>query len=444
MSVARPPSKLLLGLAGLTLLLQDHPALGRALLPQGAQAPPGKEGQLLLNNLWASAHGEAAQRPVVQGEPAAPPAPTLKSMALGARNQFLDQAKQKVERILGETRSGLSSALGASRSGKSGLLGSLETAGNLARKKGETSALLSRAREELTSAQTWNDFAQQFYAQWKQEQLNYLQNVVQYKAGLVGEKVADRFRLKKKMKQSTQAAPGEIRVITGSLDFPVRDQAGRGTCASFTGVRLLEIVLQQNGLPSDLSEQYFYWSSKPKCQTSPCTKSGSWFFEGFEFSKKASGPNIPLEADCPYNPKPDPANDTQIPLGAPCSKGFAKVKRFTILKDTHDEVVAAIRRGQPVAGAFYLSENFFENQGLITLAGARKSQREHSGGHAIVLTGYMALPESLHSSEGKVCFLTTNSWGKGWGMGGHACLTERWMQEHAISHFTVIDEMEVI
>jgi C1A family cysteine protease len=38
----------------------------------------------------------------------------------------------------------------------------------------------------------------------------------------------------------------------------------------------------------------------------------------------------------------------------------------------------------------------------------------------------MKIPSSLN--EGKVCFITANSWGVGWGKGGHACLSEKWVK----------------
>ena len=42
----------------------------------------------------------------------------------------------------------------------------------------------------------------------------------------------------------------------------------------------------------------------------------------------------------------------------------------------------------------------------------------------------MLLPKNLRETEGKYCFLTANSWGAGWGIGGHACLSENWIKYH--------------
>ena len=392
-------------------------------------------------------HGEEKPRPVVKGERESPPVPSFAGLLKGEKNKFLEAARDRVAQLSSQSGGNLLSSLkegGKKKKKEEGLLGTLKSVGKAAKNTGDLKANLMKAKNDLTNLTQWNDFVTGYYESWKKDRAAYLANLVAYKAGLVNVEIDDRFRIKKKMGGSTQPLDKDIHVISASLDVPVRDQAQRGTCASFTGARVMEILLKQNGVDADLSEQYFYWSSKPKCQTSKCKEGGSWFFEGYEYSVNAPAPNIPLEKDCPYNPKPVSGNDTQIPLTDGCSRGFAKVKKYEILKDTYDQVVEALKNNHPVAAAYYLSENFFENEGLVTNKAAQKSNKEHAGGHAIVLTGYMSLPEKYWKDEGKVCFLTANSWGKGWGVGGYSCLTERWMQEHAISYFTIVDEMEVI
>jgi hypothetical protein len=419
-----------------------------AVQPNGGE--PSKESQIILNNLWTSVHGEEKPRPVVKAEKTVPKAPSFNGMFSGEGNKFLKAAEARVKGVATGGGSGgslLASFKGDKKDKKKkdeGLLGTLKSAGKAAQKGGDLKAELKRAKDDLLDIQQWNDFAKGYYAQWKKDKAEYLKNLVAYKSGLIKVEVDDKYKAKKKMEGSTKPLDKEIHVISGSLDVPVRNQEARGTCASFTGSRVMEIVLKQNGLDADLSEQYFYWSSKPKCQTSKCNDEGSWFFQGFEYSVNAGTPNIPLEKDCPYNPKKVAGNDTQIPLKDGCAQGYAKVRKYEILKDTYDQVVDAIKANRPVAAAYYLSENFFDTSGIVTNRDAQKSNKEHAGGHAIVLTGYMALPEKYWAEEGKVCFITANSWGKGWGVGGYSCLTERWMQEHAISYFTVVEEMEVI
>ncbi len=80
-----------------------------------------------------------------------------------------------------------------------------------------------------------------------------------------------------------------------------------------------------------------------------------------------------------------------------------------------------------------LSENFYKNNGLVTLADSTKqtgTMDAHSLGHAFLAVGVMELPEKIKASEGSFCLIVANSWGKGWGAGGYSCLTEKWLAKH--------------
>ena len=97
----------------------------------------------------------------------------------------------------------------------------------------------------------------------------------------------------------------------------------------------------------------------------------------------------------------------------------------------------ALKRNEPVVAGFKLSSNFYENNGLITLMNSRSKGKldEHANGHAVLLIGYIKLPPALEKrGEGKLCFVTANSWGEGWGQGGYACLTEAWVRQHRIKN----------
>jgi len=149
-------------------------------------------------------------------------------------------------------------------------------------------------------------------------------------------------------------------------------------------------------------------------------------------SKDRPSADIPLETSCPYNPKSEKNNETQIPLGNKCYSGKVKVVDFKKLQ-TIDDIYAALDSNQPVVSAFKLSSNFYKNKGFVSLADPTNKEFEknpHSKGHSILLIGYMKLPKHLHQREGKICFITANSWGMGWGRGGHACLSERWVQRY--------------
>ena len=55
----------------------------------------------------------------------------------------------------------------------------------------------------------------------------------------------------------------------------------------------------------------------------------------------------------------------------------------------------------------------------------------------------MKLPQKYWAQEGKMCFIIANSWGKGWGLGGHACLTETWVQNHIFAKLSYVDQLAI-
>lgn len=212
---------------------------------------------------------------------------------------------------------------------------------------------------------------------------------------------------------------------------PVRDQQQRGTCAAFAGIGAIEysILDSHSSLSTiDLSEQRFYWTSKPECQTSACNWEGSWYTTGMEASAASSTFDIPLESTCRYNGYPDYSNDTQIPQAAGCSDGAARVVQLEYTLDAQD-IVDQLEQGLPVPFASGLSLNWEQNNGLITLAGSDyNGNTNHAAGHAYLIVGYRQLPNM--PDEGGMCFVIKNSWGTGWGVQGYSCMTLAWTEAY--------------
>src|SRR5690606_19786963 len=90
----------------------------------------------------------------------------------------------------------------------------------------------------------------------------------------------------------------------------------------------------------DLSEQRFYSLSKSDLWPSGGkvdTDAGSWWGSGMELSYGLEGKtapsederyNIPLEVDCPYNPKSG-KNELQLPQVASCQRGTIRVSNMS-------------------------------------------------------------------------------------------------------------------
>ncbi len=215
--------------------------------------------------------------------------------------------------------------------------------------------------------------------------------------------------------------------------IPVRNQGSRGTCAAFTGIGQIEysVLSQYPDVPTiDLSEQRFYYNSKPECQASGCTSAdaGSWHGVGYDASVAASTFDIPLEADCPYNDRQIPDNEVQIPQAPGCENGAVRIVEYELVLQPSEIIDVLENQGVPVPFASPLSDNYFNNNGLITLAEAGSAGSGiHAGGHAYLIVGYKLLPSM--PEEGGMCFVIKNSWGSGWGAGGFSCITLAWMQE---------------
>lgn len=305
----------------------------------------------------------------------------------------------------------------------------------------------------------WQNEKRSIIKQWITDHKNFVKRIPEYKKNLISENIFKESFIQESQKtfvpntekQLAKEIPMPVFpdyfIIDKSLDVEIKDQGPRPTCAAFTGIRAIEILMSQQGKDDKLSEQYFFWSSIPRCQTSPCKKEGSWVLNGYRSSQEAKFPNIPLERNCPYSKVPMNDNVTQIPLNDGCLSGYAKIKKFNTVLTTA-EIINAIKSGHPVIGGFKLTEDFYHNTGYVFQKKTNNIETkldEHSGGHAILLVGIMKLPPELYQQEGHFCLISANSWGAGWGKGGHACLSERWIDKQRFNvPFVALEEIETI
>lgn len=261
---------------------------------------------------------------------------------------------------------------------------------------------------------------------WQTQQAIFLGRLKVYKQNTFDIPVKEEKIIEEKI---TPLLIPDVHIVNGAFRVPIRDQKDRPTCAAFAGIRAMEILLVQNKIEKDLSEQYLYWASKPTCRTNPCTEKGSWITHGLRYSESQPNVDIPLESTCSYKTEPLPANETQVPLSTNCHQGTVKVAAFEDVRTLAD-VVETLKKDIPVIISAKLSENYYINQGLVTLEGSSKNTGKidgHAQGHAFLAVGVIELPVKLKASEGSFCLVVANSWGQGWGTGGYSCLTENWM-----------------
>ncbi|MCP4233332.1 MAG: C1 family peptidase, partial [Aestuariibacter sp.] len=240
--------------------------------------------------------------------------------------------------------------------------------------------------------------------------------------------------------------PGDFYVIPSAMDVPVRNQERRGTCAAFTGIRAIETVLAQHPkylqYQLDLSEQHFYWLSRPECIKDACTtdnsSDGSNFDVGFiNTSIKEFFTAVRREQACPYIPVSDNSNLTYTPLNNTCLQEDQGLLRVSSMARNlnEDDILGEIRQNHPVAAGFTLTKSYMQTNGLVRSndpVNRSAASGMHAAGHAMLLIGYIKLPESMLEDEGRYCAIMANSWGEGFGAGGYACLTEQWMKDNLI------------
>ncbi|MBT3235743.1 MAG: C1 family peptidase [Bdellovibrionales bacterium] len=296
----------------------------------------------------------------------------------------------------------------------------------------------------------WQQAKQKVINQWIKERKNYFKRIPQYKKGLAPipapvkkvklplpppPKPVKRYQTI--TKQVEDPIFGRSHYVKGAFTPKIKDQGQRPTCAAFAGVRGLEVLLAGQDRYRPLSEQYFYWASKPKCQNRPCDKRGSWVVPGLKRSMNGSMPDLPTEKQCSYNKSPKQGNETQTPLPSGCNHGAAKVERFYQVNSL-SEIKQAIANNHPVIGGFKLSPNFYKNRGFISLKDSRSSGKvdSHAAGHALLIIGTMPLPAKV--KEGGSCLIVANSWSTGWGQGGHACISAAWFKKYRYDNMAFI------
>ena len=307
----------------------------------------------------------------------------------------------------------------------------------------DTVAAMDAEFEQTVAA--WDEEYERTVARWEKKRAEYLPKRKEYEeaaielegiAGSLQVAAGNRFQ-----SNLSQMQPGEFHIIPNALELGVKNQARRGTCTAFAGVRALETMFVQHGISTDLSEEYFYFISKPSCMEQPCGKNreGSNTTAGLLASRVPGVPAVLSEADCPYTPNRNDSNITNTPLRGCSTQGVARAGGLSAAR-SNDQILAALRNNRPVVAGFTLTATYYDNKGLVTQydpVNATRPSGPDAGGHANLLVGYIRLPDSL-AKEGRYCVITANSWDEGWGRGGFACLTEAWLDKNGLE-FAVLE-----
>lgn len=187
----------------------------------------------------------------------------------------------------------------------------------------------------------------------------------------------------------------------GELFGPARDQGARPTCLAFAASDL-HAGMREAWTP--LSCEFLFYHAQRRAGRPPTI--GATVPATLDALRHDGQPH---EEGWPYL-DPPPADVGEL-------HRWAGEER----PDSIDEIVAMLDRGRPVLVLLYLSASFdvAGPEGLV--APAENERPDVARRHAVVAIGHGGY-------EGQCVVLIRNSWGHGWGMGGHAWLTESFLK----------------
>lgn len=189
---------------------------------------------------------------------------------------------------------------------------------------------------------------------------------------------------------------------------PARDQGPRPTCMAFAAS---DSHSAARGTTESLSAEFAYYHAVRR-------KSSFEPHSGVSFSHIASAihqDGQPLETAWPYLPAlPVNLNDWSPP--ADCNPLFRR--EYHLEPASLDRIYQHLQTSRPVVVAMEISLSFFhpERDGIVRANGTEPPVNTH----AVIAVGQ---GRDTHSEV----VLIRNSWGEQWGLGGHAWLTEEYL-----------------
>ncbi len=193
----------------------------------------------------------------------------------------------------------------------------------------------------------------------------------------------------------------------------VRDQGERPTCLAFAATAAHEFAREST---EPLSPEYLHYFSSRNSTSAGVTFS--------EVTQALRVEGQATEIACPYWPGGVP-NGWAPPVSVDVYRRYSRTCQASIVK-----LYQVLRRGcVPVLG-ISLPKPFLDPVEPWVLTG----EGQCLGMHAVVAVG-------IGSYEGQGCFLVRNSWGTGWGIGGHAWLSEDFITRHMKALCTLTDEV---
>jgi hypothetical protein len=223
---------------------------------------------------------------------------------------------------------------------------------------------------------------------------------------------------------SASVLPDAVDHRQDGTEGPVKDQGQVGACTAFSLSSAMDNAIRRQNKPDTISSLHL-WSHYgfPQMQQAgdnninkPIAPWEAWPYD----ERVACELDVGGGDDCgPYTPdvKPGSApNDAalQAKIRDEDTKGRWRVTEYDEIPSTPDSISALLATGADVWLSMNIGSTWLTLKG-DTIQDWTEAQLE--GGHAIILAGY-------RHKGGQRQFLVHNSWGKDWGDGGFAYITE--------------------
>jgi C1A family cysteine protease len=199
----------------------------------------------------------------------------------------------------------------------------------------------------------------------------------------------------------------------------VYDQGQLGSCTANAIAGALEFDQIKQGLNAFVPSRLFIYYNERVAEHTVNTDSGAQIRDGI---KSVGSIGAPPETDWPYDiskfiDKPPQKAFKDAPLG--------KALQYQRVPQVLNQMKGCLASGYPFVYGFTVYESFESPQVAQTgMAPMPASSEKVLGGHAVVAVGY---------DDASQRFISRNSWGAGWGMGGYFTIPYAYLTDNNLA-----------